>query len=123
MPWLKLLHVSAVIAWAGSLFYLTIALALVAALAIGTASDPIFAASGVAAIAVLAGLFSLLGLGIRRLARGAKHLGGPVTRLGIAALERPGAPTGRLAISLGLGLTLLVTLAATGRRASPGPVA
>jgi len=28
MPWLKLLHVSAVIAWAGSLFYLTIALAL-----------------------------------------------------------------------------------------------
>ena len=90
-----------------------IALALVAALAIGTASDPIFAASGVAAIAVLAGLFSLLGLGIRHLARGAKHLGGPVTRLGIAALDRPGAPTSRLAISLGLGLTLLVTLAAT----------
>ena len=28
MPWLKLFHVSAVIAWAGSLFYLTIALAL-----------------------------------------------------------------------------------------------
>jgi uncharacterized membrane protein len=28
MPWFKLLHVSAVIAWAGSLFYLTIALAL-----------------------------------------------------------------------------------------------
>ena len=39
----------------------------------------------------------------------AKHLGGPVTRLGIAALDRPGAATGRLAVSLGLGLTLLVT--------------
>ena len=42
-----------------------------------------------------------------------KHLGGPTTRLGIAALDRPGAATGRLAVSLGLGLTLLVTLAAT----------
>ena len=90
-----------------------IALALAAALAVGTASDPVFAASGVAAIALLCGLFALLGLAIRRAARGGKHLGGPVTRLGIAALDRPGAPTGRLAVSLGLGLTLLVTLAAT----------
>jgi putative ABC transport system permease protein len=90
-----------------------IALGLAAALAIGTASDPLFAASGVTAIALLCGLFALLGSGIRRIARKAKHLGGPVTRLGIAALDWPGAPTGRLAVSLGLGLTLLVTLAAT----------
>jgi len=55
----------------------------------------------------------LLGVAIRRLARGLKHRGGPVTRLGIAALDRPGAATGRLAVSLGLGLTLLVALAAT----------
>ncbi len=88
-------------------------LGLAAALAIGTASDPIFAASGVAAIALLCALFALLGAGIRRVARGARHLGGPITRLGIAALDRPGAPTGRLSVSLGLGLTLLVTLAAT----------
>ena len=90
-----------------------IALALAAALAIATATDPLFAASGIAAIAVLSGLFAALGLGIRRLARRLRHLGGPTTRLGIAALDRPGAATGRLAVSLGLGLTLLVTLAAT----------
>ena len=91
----------------------TIALGLAAALAIFTASDPAFAAIGIAAIASLCALFALLGFAVRWAARRARHLGGPVTRLGIAALDRPGAPTGRLAVSLGLGLTLLVTLAAT----------
>ena len=90
-----------------------IALLLAAALAIATATDPVFAASGVDAIAAVSALFAMLGAGIRRLARAAKHVGGPVTRLGIAALDRPGAATGRLAVSLGLGLSLLVTLAAT----------
>ncbi|MCL6741738.1 FtsX-like permease family protein [Sphingomonas sp. RB56-2] len=89
------------------------ALATAAAIAIAGASDPWFAAIGVAAIAGLCGLFALVGFAIRRIARGAKHLGGPITRLGIAALDRPGAATGRLAVSLGLGLTLLVTLAGT----------
>lgn len=89
------------------------ALLLAAGLAIGTASDPAFAAIGVGAIATLCLLFALIGLAIRRIARGVRHLGGPITRLGVAALDRPGAPTGRLAVSLGLGLTLLVTLAAT----------
>ena len=90
-----------------------LALALAAAIAIGSASDPAFAAMGIGAIAGLCILFAIIGLAIRRIARGAKHLGGPVTRLGIAALDRPGAATGRLAVSLGLGLTLLVTLAGT----------
>jgi putative ABC transport system permease protein len=90
-----------------------VALAIAAGIAVASASDPWFAAMGVGAIAVLCGLFALIGAIIRRVARGAKHLGGPVTRLGIAALDRPGAATGRLAVSLGLGLTLLVTLAGT----------
>ena len=90
-----------------------VALVLASAIAIGGASDPVFAAMGVGAIALLCGLFALIGIAVRRIARGAKHLGGPVTRLGIAALDRPGAATGRLAVSLGLGLTLLVTLAAS----------
>jgi putative ABC transport system permease protein len=89
------------------------ALALAATIAIASASDPWFAATGVAAIAGLCGLFALLGVAVRRIARSARHLGGPLTRLGIAALDRPGAATGRLAVSLGLGLTLLVTLAGT----------
>ena len=96
-----------------SLIAPVVALALAAALTLGGASDPMFAATGLGAIALLCLLFALLGLAIRRLARGARHLGGPVTRLGIAALDRPGAATGRLAVSLGLGLTLLVTLAGT----------
>ena len=96
-----------------SLLVPAVALGLAAALAIVTASDRAFAAVGVASIAGLCLLFALLGLAVRRAARSARHLGGPVTRLGIAALDRPGAPTGRLAVSLGLGLTLLVTLAAT----------
>ena len=90
-----------------------LALAIAAAIAVAGASDPWFAAEGLAGIALLCGLFALVGLGVRRLARAARHLGGPITRLGIAALDRPGAGTGRLAVSLGLGLTLLVTLAAT----------
>jgi len=90
-----------------------IALGLAGLIAITSASDPWFAAIGLATIAALCGLFALLGLGARRAARAAKHRGGPITRLGIAALDRPGAATGRLAVSLGLGLTLLITLAAT----------
>jgi putative ABC transport system permease protein len=96
-----------------SYIFPTIALGLAAAIAIAGASDPLFAAQGLGAIALLCGLFALVGIVIRRIARGAKHLGSPVTRLGIAALDRPGAATGRLAVSLGLGLTLLVTLAGT----------
>ena len=90
-----------------------LALAVAATIAIVSASDPMFAAMGVGAIALLCGLFALIGIAVRRIARGAKHLGGPITRLGIAALDRPGAATGRLSVSLGLGLTLLVTLAGT----------
>jgi putative ABC transport system permease protein len=69
-----------------------------------------FAATGVATIAALCGLFALLGLAIRRVARATRHRGGPNTRLGIAALDRPGAATVRLAVSLGLGLTMLIAL-------------
>jgi len=52
----------------------------------------------------------LLGLCIRRLARATRHRGGPIARLGIAALDRPGAATVRLSVSLGLGLTMLIAL-------------
>ena len=90
-----------------------LAVAAAAGLAISTASDPRFAAWGVAAIAALCGLFAILGQAIRRAARATRHFGGPIVRLGIAALDRPGAATGRLAVSLGLGLTLLIALAAT----------
>jgi putative ABC transport system permease protein len=92
------------------LFGPALALAAVATLAVYGASDRPFAATGVATIAGLCALFALLGLGIRLLARASRNRGGPITRLGIAALDRPGAATVRLSVSLGLGLTMLIAL-------------
>jgi putative ABC transport system permease protein len=91
-----------------------LALAAAAALAITRATDPEFAATGLGAIAALLLMFAGLGWLIRRAARSAKHRGGPLARLGIAALDRPGAATIRLSVALGLGLSLLVMLAGTG---------
>ncbi len=87
-----------------------VALAAAAGLTIFSASDPRFAAIGIATIAALCGLFAALGCAIRRVARANRHRGGPVSRLGISALDRPGAATVRLAVSLGLGLTILIAL-------------
>jgi len=91
-----------------------LALAAAAGLAVARASNPEFAAIGVGAILGLILLFAGLGLLVRRAARGARHWGGPIVRLGIAALDRPGAATVRLSVALGLGLSLLVMLAAAG---------
>ena len=43
-----------------------------------------------------------------------RSAGGPITRLGLAALHRPGTATVRLSIALGLGLSLLVALTGIG---------
>ena len=91
-----------------------LALTAAAALAIGRAAEPEFAATGIGAIAALILLFAGFGLLLRQASRALKHRGGPVTRLGIAALDRPGAATIRLSVALGLGLSLLVMLAASG---------
>ena len=92
----------------------SIALAAAAGLAILRASNPGFAATGIGAIATLVLLFAGLGYLLRRLSRAARHRGGPIVRLGVAALDRPGAATVRLSVALGLGLSLLVVLAASG---------
>jgi putative ABC transport system permease protein len=63
---------------------------------------------------LLTAAFALLGWTVARFARLANGRGGPVTRLGIAALHRPGAATVRLSIALGLGLSLLVALSGIG---------
>ena len=91
-----------------------LALTAAAALAIASASNPAFAATGVGAIAALILLFAGLGVLVRKGARASSHRGGPVVRLGVAALDRPGAATVRLSVALGLGLSLLVMLAASG---------
>ena len=96
--------------------WLVLALALAAAggLAVARAANPAFAATGIGAIAALVLLFAGLGSLIRAAARAGRHRGGPIVRLGVAALDRPAAATVRLSVALGLGLALLVTLAASG---------
>lgn len=86
--------------------------ALVVALALVTAREPIFAAAVLGAVAAV--LLVLLGIGslIRRIAARLPRPRRPLLRLALANLHRPGAQTVALVIALGLALTLFVTLAA-----------
>jgi putative ABC transport system permease protein len=86
--------------------------ALVVALALGTAREPLFAAAVLGAVAAV--LLTLLGIGalIRRFAARLPRPRRPLLRLALANLHRPGAQTVALVIALGLALTLFVTLAA-----------
>lgn len=87
------------------------AVAALVALSIATAEDKRFAVAFVlgagASFLVLRGV----GWGIGALARIAPRFGNPTLRLAIANLHRPGAATGSVVLSLGLGLTLLVAIA------------
>lgn len=83
----------------------------IAALAVGTARQPMLSAGFLAATA---GIFALLGgIGwlVRRGARALPRPRRPLLRLAIANLHRPAAQTDRLIVALGLGLTLFVMLA------------
>jgi len=84
------------------------------ALALATTADPRLTGYALLFGLVLAALFTMIGWLIRRAARALGGRGGPVTRLGIAALHRPGSATVRLSIALGLGLSLLVALSGIG---------
>ncbi|PSJ53157.1 ABC transporter permease [Kumtagia ephedrae] len=84
---------------------------LLAALSIWFATDrriaTIFVGAAVAAFIVLRGV----GLGVQWLARRAPRLRSTALRLAVGNIHRPGALTPSVVLSLGLGLTLLVTLA------------
>jgi putative ABC transport system permease protein len=85
--------------------------AALAALAVGTAYSRTIALWFVAGSVATMILFGLAGRLIARAARLAGSAGGTVLRLALANLHRPGAPTGSVVLSLGLGLTVLVTVA------------
>lgn len=91
-----------------------LAAAAVAALAILTSGSAMVTAVTLAGGVALAFLFAGAGKLLALAARRAGASGGPVTRLGLAALHRPGAATVRLSVALGLGLALLVALAGIG---------
>jgi putative ABC transport system permease protein len=90
----------------------TVLLALgLVALAVGSAQDRTialwFVAGAIAAFALFRAAGAAVVLGARKLGR-PRH---PGLRLAIANLHRPGAPTAQIMLSLGIGLTVLVTVA------------
>ncbi|MFN4354034.1 ABC transporter permease [Parvibaculum sp.] len=86
------------------------ALALLAGLAIALAEERLFALWFVMGAS---GVFIVLwaaAQGIMALAARAPRVRSPELRLALANIHRPGAPTSAVVLSLGLGLTLLVTV-------------
>tara|TARA_R110000787_G_scaffold281410_1_gene392709 strand:+ start:7243 stop:9756 length:2514 start_codon:yes stop_codon:yes gene_type:complete len=94
-----------------SLIAMTAAGALLVALALGTARDPLFSAAVLGATAAVLLLLLGIGWGVRQLAQRAPRPRRPLLRLALANLHRPGAQTAALIVALGLALTLFVTLA------------
>lgn len=85
--------------------------ALIVALAIGTAREPVFAGYFLASAAALLLALTVVGAGISALSARLPRPRQPLPRLALANLHRPGAQTSRLVVALGLGLTLFATLA------------
>ncbi|HUD51107.1 ABC transporter permease [Parvibaculum sp.] len=85
-----------------------------AALAVVTAEQPLFALWFIMGAAGVFALLRLAALGVGALAARLHGTGGrgrsPEMRLALANLYRPGASTAAVMLSLGLGLTLLVTV-------------
>ena len=88
-----------------------LAAAILAGLVILTASDRVVATWFVVSALGAMGLFTLAGVALRRLAGRMTRRTKTVLRLALANLARPGAATGPVILSLGLGLTLLVAIA------------
>jgi putative ABC transport system permease protein len=85
------------------------ALAALGGLAIATAEQPFFALWFVAGAAAVFLVLRLAAMGVMALAARIP-VRAPEMRLALANLYRPGAPTSAVMLSLGLGLTLLVTV-------------
>jgi putative ABC transport system permease protein len=96
---------------AGTLAALAVFGGLLAGLAILTAADQRLAVYFVIGAVGALLLFRLAALGIITLARRLPRPRRPGLRLALANLHRPGAPTGSVVMSLGLGLTVLVAIA------------
>lgn len=85
--------------------------AIIAALALGMADDRRIAGTFLVATAVAFLILRGVAWGIQLLARKMPRVGSTPLRLAIGNIHRPGALTSSVVLSLGLGLTLLVTLA------------
>lgn len=83
----------------------------IAALAIGTARQPLLSAGFLGGMLLVFALLGGVGVLVRRVAAALPRPRRPLLRLAIANLHRPAAQTDRLIVALGLGLTLFVMLA------------
>ncbi len=79
----------------------------IAGLAVFTAQDRRIALYFLGAIIVAFVVLRLVGIGIAALARRSPSFRSPVVRLALGNIHRPGALTGPVVLSLGLGLMLL----------------
>jgi len=97
--------------WRTALLPVALGLAMVAGLALATATQPRvtawFLIGSAGGLGLLAGLGRLLRAGLARLPRPRD----PLRRAALANLHRPGAPTGSLVTALGFGLSTFVLLA------------
>jgi putative ABC transport system permease protein len=100
-------------AWPRGVYILftTLCVALLLGLAIGTAYDPRIAFYFILASGGAFLLLRLVAYGLMALARHMPHPSWPAARLALGNMHRPGALTPSLILSLGLGVTLLVSLA------------
>lgn len=98
--------------WPGlpSLALLLVSLGALATLAVTTAEDQRIAVNALVAIAAGFIGLRLVGLAVSALAKRAPRFRSPALRLAIGNIHRPGALTGPVVLSLGLGLALLVGL-------------
>ncbi|WP_020095343.1 FtsX-like permease family protein [Methylobacterium sp. 285MFTsu5.1] len=90
--------------------WLAVSLAVLVGLSVATAFDRRVALIFIAAAAIAFGLLHGVALGLMALARRLPHPRWPAPRMALANLHRPGALTPAIVLSLGLGVTLLVTL-------------
>ncbi len=100
-------------AWPPVIYMLATAAGLIAlaVLAVITAGDTNLALWFVAGAATAMAIFRAVAAAIAFTARRAVNLRRPAVRLAIAALHRPGSPTPSVVLALGLGLSVLVTIA------------
>lgn len=87
-----------------------ILLAALAALAIFSAEDRFIASVFLAAVAFAFVVLRLVAAGVKAIAKRSPRVHSAALRLAIGNIHRPGALTPSVVLSLGLGLTLLVTL-------------
>ncbi len=90
--------------------WLAASLAALVGLSVATAFDRRVALIFIAAAAIAFALLHGVALGLMALARRLPHPRWPAPRMALANLHRPGALTPAIVLSLGLGVTLLVTL-------------